>query len=89
MRIVVHGGMPDWAAGDLSTYWRALDQEVMRANGRLLYTIEAAIPRVLSIEQQNQLAIRFVLYVARMSARRPRRGVLPHLLAIHEWYPPW
>ena len=84
MRIVVHGGMPDWAAGDLSTYWRALDQEVTRANGRLLYTIEAAIPRVLSIEQQNQLAIRFALYVARMSARRPRRGVLPHLLAIHE-----
>lgn len=84
VRLVVDGGMPDWAAGDVSTYWRALDQEGMRANARLLYTIEAAIPRVLSIEQQNELTVRFVRYIARMSARRPRRGVLPHLLAIHE-----
>lgn len=84
VRLVVDGGMPDWAAGDINIYWRALDQEVMRVNGRLLYTIEAAIPRALSIEQQNRLALRFVRYVARMSARRPRRGVLPHLLAIHE-----
>lgn len=84
VRLVVNGGMPDWAAGDINIYWRALDQEVMRVNGRLLYTIEAAIPRALSIEQQNRLALRFVRYVARMSARRPRRGILPHLLAIHE-----
>ena len=84
VRLVVDGAMPDWTMGDLSTYWRALDYEPMRANARLLYSVEAAIPRALTPWQQNDLTIRFIAYVARMSVGRPRRGVLPHVLAIHE-----
>ena len=84
VRLVVDGAMPDWAHGDVAHYWRALDHEHMRANARILYSVEAAIPRALNPQQQNDLAIRFAAYVARMSAGRPRRGTLPYVLAIHE-----
>ena len=84
VRLVVDGAMPNWALGDLAHYWRALDHESMRANARILYSVEAAIPRALTPRQQNDLTMRFTAYVARMSAGRPRRGDLPHVLAIHE-----
>ena len=86
VRLVVDGAVPDWALGDLAHYWRALDHEHMRANARILYSVEAAIPRELNPQQQNDLTIRFAAYVARMSAGRPRRGTLPHALAIHEGF---
>lgn len=84
VRLVVDGAMPDWALGDLAHYWRALDREQMRANARILYSVEAAIPRALRHQQQNDLTIRFATHVARMSAGRPRRGTLPHVVALHE-----
>lgn len=84
VRLVVEGAMPDWALGDVAHFWRALDHEPMRVNAQILYSVEAAIPRALTPQQQNSLTIRFAAYVARMSAGRPRRGVLPHVLAIHE-----
>jgi len=77
--------MPEWAQKDPQEYWRVLDAEkLIRRNGRLMYQIEAAIPRDLSPAQQNKLVHDFVRFVARISTGRRGRHAMPVVYAIHE-----
>lgn len=84
VRLLRSVNMPAWAASDPAVYWQALDQESIRSNARLLFTVEAAIPRALSVADQNALVLAFVRYVARMSTGRPGRVNLPGAYGIHE-----
>lgn len=84
VRLVHSVNLPSWAAGDPAVYWRALDEESIRTNARLLFSVEAAIPRALSVADQNELVLGFVRYVSRMSTGRPGRGNLPGVYGIHE-----
>lgn len=84
VRLVHSVNLPRWAADDPALYWHALDQEHIRINARLLFSVEAAIPRALSVADQNELVLRFVRYVSRMSTGRPGRANLPAAYGIHE-----
>lgn len=77
--------MPEWGKKDPREYWRVLDaQKLIRRNGRLMFQIEAAIPRNLSAAQQNKLVHDFARHVARMSTGRRGRHAMPVIYAIHE-----
>jgi hypothetical protein len=65
VRLLQSVNLPNWATSDPAMYWRALDQEHIRTNARLLFTVEAAIPRALSVADQNELVLGFVRYLAR------------------------
>jgi len=77
--------MPCWA-DDASgkQYWRAADSERGRSNGRLLFNIEAAIPRKLPVGLQNDLVHGFARLISRISTGLPDKSALPATYAIHE-----
>ena len=62
--LVLYAGslnMPDWVAdGAGISYWQAADGKRTRINGRLLYRVEFALPKELSLEQQIRAAWAFV-----------------------------
>lgn len=77
--------MPEWAKSDPREYWRALDRQTnVRANARLMFCIEAAIPRDLPDDLQNQLVDDFVTHIAQVSSGRDGEQGMPALYAIHE-----
>ena len=77
--------MPTWVTDPGgSDYWRGADSPNMRTNGRLLYTIEIALPRVLSLADQDQLASDFARLVSRVSTGLHDKSNLPCTYAVHE-----
>jgi hypothetical protein len=85
VRLVEKMNMPEWAQADPREYWRVLDAEKhIRRNARLMFQIEAAIPRDLPVAQQNKLVHDFVRHVARLSTGRRGRHAMPVVYAIHE-----
>jgi hypothetical protein len=56
----------------------------MRANARLLYSVEFAVPRALDAVAQNALVERFIRLVTRRSVGPGRAGALPAVAAFHE-----
>ncbi len=81
---VVSENMPAWVAGDdpaAAKFWDAADLHE-RANAKLFYEVEFALPRELSLEDRRTLALDF----ARDIARRPDdvNGALPFTLAMHD-----
>lgn len=77
--------MPDWVMGLCGEdYWREADSSRMRINGRLLYTVEVALPRRLSLADQDALAMNFARLVSRMSVGRHDKSNLPCTYAVHE-----
>lgn len=77
VRISCSGNMPGWVENS-AEYWRAADQHE-RANGVLFRQIEFALPRELSADDQNRLAVEFAEHVTNHES-----GNLPYSLAIHE-----
>lgn len=84
VRLVDGVHFPKWAVDVIGAYWVALDSFDKRSNARLLYTIEVAIPRALSVHQQNELVRKLALFVARTSSKIGRRVGVPVAYAIHE-----
>lgn len=70
------GNMPEWAT-DHRIYWKAAD-DYERANGRLFRQYEFSLPKELTPERQEQLAIDFCREVA-----TAKEGSLPYSYAIH------
>jgi len=84
VRLVQPLNMPCWARNNIRDYWDALDKQKKRSNARLFFCIEFAIPRELSVLQQNQLVLSFASTVASMSAGQMAAGPLPVFYGIHE-----
>ena len=77
--------MPTWVTDPSgSDYWRGADSPSMRTNGRLLFTIEIALPRVLPPADQDQLVLVFARLVSRISTGRHDKSNMPCTYAIHE-----
>ena len=76
----VSGHMPVWAEPQPSRYWAAADL-YERANGKLFYQVEFALP----IELNALLQIELVRAFAERLTRQPNdaAGPLPYTLAIH------
>jgi hypothetical protein len=70
------GNMPDFAADHPAIYWQAAD-DFERANGRLFKEVEFALPRELSLDQQQALVEQFT---ADLTAGEH----LPYSYAIHK-----
>ena len=88
LRMVVSGRMPAWVASrDAREFWAAADSLFNRVNARIGYSIEVALPRDLTSDQQNALALDFASAVSTISVGEdvPDRG-LPFTLALHEGY---
>ena len=85
VRHIATVNMPDWVATTSGEdYWKEADSPRMRANGRLLFTIEIAIPRRLESEDQTRLVLAFVRLVSRISTGRCDKSNMPCTFAIHE-----
>ena len=82
-------GMPFFATSQSAQeYWRGTDSSSMRANGRLMFTIEFSLPRNLEAAAQNRLAFNFSRFISRMSSDHTHRAFLPCTYAIHEGIKP-
>lgn len=88
VRLLMGLHMPGWASTHHgAAYWRAADSTKNRANARLAYLVEFALPRALSTEHQSDLAIRFASEVAVLSTGDSAPGsVVPVTFGIHEGY---
>ena len=84
VRLVRGVHLPKWTGNVIGTYWLALDSFHKRANARLLYTIVVAIPRALTVQQQDELVHKLALFVARTSSGIGRRVGVPVAYAIHD-----
>lgn len=88
--LVLYAGslnMPDWVAdGAGISYWQAADGKRTRINGRLLYRVEFALPKELSLEQQIRAAWAFVRFLSRLCARGTSSQGVPASFAIHAGY---
>ena len=84
VRHIFSGCMPEWS-GDVNAaaYWKAADSFANRVNARPLYTIECALPKALTVDAQNRLAIDFMNEVSRFWAPSETLG-LPFTIAVHE-----
>ena len=77
--------MPDWVKSNSDAdYWREADSPRVRSNGRLLFTVEFAVPRALGLPDQDQLALDFCRLVSRMSTGRHDKSNMPCTYALHE-----
>lgn len=77
----VSGNMPSWAIATPSEYWRSADL-FERANGKLFYEVEVALPKELDLSQQSELVMQFANHLA--SYPKDVNGALPYTLAIHK-----
>ena len=85
VRHIATVNMPEWVHTRTGEdYWREADSPRMRTNGRLLFTIEIAIPRCLEPEDQTRLVLAFVRLVSRISTGQRDKSNLPITFAIHE-----
>lgn len=89
VRLLMSLHMPGWASTHHgAAYWQAADSIKNRANARLAYLVEFALPRALSTGHQSDLAIRFASEVAVLSTGDSAPGgVVPVTFGIHEGYP--
>lgn len=74
------GHMPAWAEPQPSRYWEAADL-YERANGKLFYQVEFALPIELNPRQRIDLARSFAEYLTQPPI--DATGPLPYTLAIH------
>ena len=65
-------------------FWMQADSAAMRANGRILFSIDIAIPRILPVGQQNALVEGFVEALSELSTGRKSSERLTATYAIHE-----
>lgn len=83
---VEHNHFPK-CADSPDAFWRAVDQ-FERANGRLFYEVEVALPAELNLDAQRQLAHDFAEYLSsKMPSKNDARvdhGQLPYSMAIHK-----
>lgn len=83
---VEHNHFPK-CADSPDAFWRAVDQ-FERANGRLFYEVEVALPADLNLDAQRQLAHDFAEYLSsKMPSKDDARvdhGQLPYSMAIHK-----
>lgn len=88
VRLLMGLHMPDWASTHHgAAYWQAADSSKNRANARLGYLVEYALPRALSTQHQSDLAIRFASEVAVLSTEGSAPGsAVPVTFGIHEGY---
>jgi hypothetical protein len=88
VRLLASLNMPPWASTqDGAAYWKAADSTRNRANARLGYLVEYALPRELSIQAQSKLAGEFASAIAVLSAEGiGPRGAVPVTYGIHEGY---
>ena len=88
VRSLVSLNMPVWASTrDGAAYWKAADSIRNRANARLGYLVEYALPRDLSLQAQSKLAGEFASAVAVLSAEGIiSHGAVPVTFGIHEGY---
>jgi hypothetical protein len=77
----VSGHMPAWAEPQPTRYWEAADL-YERANGKLFYHVEFALPVELTQPQQIDLARTFAEHLTRPPI--DAAGTLPYTLAIHK-----
>jgi hypothetical protein len=85
VRKVASEDLPWWVTSKSGIeFWQQADSMHMRSNGRLLFSIDIALPRSLSVYQQNQLAENFVFSLARLSVGTKTGGVLTTSYAVHE-----
>lgn len=85
--VVLYAGslnMPGWVVdGAGISYWQAADGEQTRTNGRLLYRVEFALPKQLSLEQQIQAAWAFVRFLSSLCAHGTSGLGVPVSFALH------
>lgn len=88
VRLLMGLHMPDWASTHHgAAYWQAADSSKNRANARLGYLVEYALPRALSTQHQSDLAISFASEVAVLSTGGSAPGsAVPVTFGIHEGY---
>ena len=88
VRVLGSLNMPVWASTqDGAAYWQAADSTRNRANARLGYLVECALPKVLSTHAQSDLAMRFATEVAVLSTEGiALHGAVPVTFGIHEGY---
>ena len=76
--------MPEWCQEPgAAAYWKAADGLENRVNARILYKIECALPKALTPDMQNQLAVDFMNEVSRLWMPSGTLG-LPFTIAVHE-----
>ncbi len=68
-----HGNLPDWANNNPATFWKAADK-YERANGAAYREFELALPRELTVAQQQEMLNTFIQSVI---------GTKPYQFAIH------
>ena len=85
VRLITSLNMPNWVVSDSALeYWEEADSGSMRVNGRLMFSVECALPRKLSAQDQDRIAFDFTRLVSRMSTGRRHKVGLPCTYAIHE-----
>ena len=65
-------------------FWRQADSAAMRTNGRVLFSLDIAIPRILPVGQQNALVYEFVEHLSALSTGRQSTERLTVSYAFHE-----
>ena len=80
--------MPPWAGGEsASIYWRAAEGPHSRVNARTALLIEFAVPRQLSVDDQNALVKVMAESLATMGEEDSSTSLrLPLTMALHEGY---
>jgi hypothetical protein len=80
--------MPVWAGeGSAAIYWQAAEGRRSRVNARTALLIEFALPKNLTVTDQNALALRMAEQLARMGTESTTpSGRMPVTLSVHEGY---
>lgn len=79
--------MPVWAGdGSTAVYWQAAEGRHSRVNARTGILVEFALPKVLTVPDQDALALRMAELLSSMATEDASSGRLPVTLAIHEGY---
>jgi len=65
-------------------FWKQADSAAMRTNGRVLFSLDIAIPRILPVGQQNALVYAFVENLSALSTGRQSSDRLTVSYAFHE-----
>ena len=77
--------LPSWVDRQRAEdFWKQADSSDMRVNGRRLFSIDIAIPRILAVGQQNALTEAFVESLSALSTGRQSSDRLTVTYAIHE-----
>ncbi len=88
VRELIVTGMPDWVTRpDGLDFWQCADSTKNRVNALLAFTIQFAIPRVVTLAHQRELVMLMINAVSSVSGGDPtKHGPMPNCAAIHEGY---